>query len=32
MSTPSLIGGGLIAGESLYTLAAAIIALLALMG
>jgi uncharacterized oligopeptide transporter (OPT) family protein len=31
MSTPSLIGGGLIAGESLYTLGAAIAALLALV-
>ena len=31
MSTPSLIGGGLIAGESLYTLVAGIIALMALM-
>jgi uncharacterized oligopeptide transporter (OPT) family protein len=31
MSTASLIGGGLIAGESLYTLGAAIAALLALM-
>jgi uncharacterized oligopeptide transporter (OPT) family protein len=31
MSTPSLIGGGLIAGESLYTLVAAIAALLALV-
>ena len=31
MSTPSLIGGGLIAGESLYTLGAAIAALLALL-
>jgi uncharacterized oligopeptide transporter (OPT) family protein len=31
MSTPSLIGGGLIAGESIYTLAAGIIALLALV-
>ena len=30
MSTPSLIGGGLIAGESLYTLGAAIAALLAM--
>jgi uncharacterized oligopeptide transporter (OPT) family protein len=32
MSTSSLIGGGLIAGESLYTLGAGIIALLALLG
>jgi len=31
MSTPSLIGGGLIAGESLYTLGAAIAALLAML-
>ena len=31
MSTPSLIGGGLIAGESLYTLGAAITALLAML-
>jgi uncharacterized oligopeptide transporter (OPT) family protein len=31
MSTPSLIGGGLIAGESLYTLVAGIIALMALV-
>jgi hypothetical protein len=31
MSTPSLLGGGLIAGESLYTLAAGIAALLALL-
>jgi hypothetical protein len=30
MSTPSLLGGGLIAGESLYTLGAGIAALLAL--
>ena len=32
MSTSSLVGGGLIAGESLYTLAAGIVALLALIG
>ena len=32
MSTSSLIGGGLIAGESLYTLGAGIVALLALLG
>jgi hypothetical protein len=31
MSTPSLLGGGLIAGESLYTLGAGIVALLALI-
>ncbi len=31
MSTPSLIGGGLIAGESLYTLGAAIAALLTML-
>jgi uncharacterized oligopeptide transporter (OPT) family protein len=31
MSTPSLIGGGLIAGESLYTLVAGILALLAMV-
>jgi uncharacterized oligopeptide transporter (OPT) family protein len=31
MSTPSLLGGGLIAGESLYTLGAGIAALLALL-
>ena len=31
MSTSSLLGGGLIAGESLYTLAAGIVALLALV-
>ncbi len=31
MSTTSLIGGGLIAGESLYTLGAAIAALLAML-
>jgi hypothetical protein len=31
MSTPSLLGGGLIAGESLYTLGAGIVALLALL-
>ena len=31
MSTPSLIGGGLIAGESLYTLVVGIIALMALV-
>jgi uncharacterized oligopeptide transporter (OPT) family protein len=32
MSTSSLIGGGLIAGESLYTLGAGIVALLSLLG
>ena len=32
MSTSSLVGGGLIAGESLYTLGAGIVALLALLG
>jgi hypothetical protein len=31
MSTPSLLGGGLIAGESLYTLGAGIVALLSLI-
>jgi hypothetical protein len=32
MSTNSLLGGGLIAGESLYTLVAGIVSLLALLG